>query len=132
MLFLSAIILICHPPYAQLEERAPAIRSMQSSVVQLDIVAARAAHARIFGAVMPLLLPPPGSESHESHESSVGEVLSGEVREKGSQEGDLPGTEHPGQGRSYVWVPGALHPLLLERSLPEPLPDPPSVSTWCQ
>ncbi|KAF5840879.1 muts domain V-domain-containing protein [Dunaliella salina] len=100
----------------QVASRTQSIRTMQDSVVQLDIVAARAQHAKWMGATRPCFAATPpslttghSSNPYSSHESNGS-----------SHSGDL-----GGHASSLIWVPGALHPLLLAGSLP-PTPNPPS------
>eukprot|EP00983_Pelagomonas_calceolata_P054088 1143560-Pelagomonas_calceolata.AAC.5 len=93
------------------------IRTMQDSVVQLDIVAARAQHAKWMGATRPRFTTTPQSltTGHGSDPAGCHEA-------NGSSQNGNAG----GHASSLIWVPGALHPLLLSGSLP-PTPNPPSV-----
>ncbi|GFH19071.1 predicted protein [Haematococcus lacustris] len=75
-------------------QRVAEIQQLQEAVVELDVVAARAGHARWLSGVRPDLVPT---------------VMAGH------------------DGRSLLSVPGALHPVLLERVLGHSLPQPPAV-----
>mmetsp|Transcript_12639 Transcript_12639/g.33478 ORF Transcript_12639/g.33478 Transcript_12639/m.33478 type:complete len:923 (+) Transcript_12639:28-2796(+) len=96
--------------------RMQSIRTMQDSVVQLDIVAARAQHAKWMGATRPRFTTTPQSltTGHGSDPAGCHEA-------NGSSQNGNAG----GHASSLIWVPGALHPLLLSGSLP-PTPNPPS------
>jgi hypothetical protein len=108
-----------------LMSRAAQIRALVASVAALDVAAARAAHARLFGGVEPALVElPRTSHSHDDgHTQGGGQPI-------GASHGHAGGNTLEPCGdplQSLMSIPGAHHPLLLERSLASPLPDPPSV-----
>lgn len=168
----------CASVCPQLAQHTAGIMSLLEVTTQLDMAAARAAHAHWQGATRPLLLdvthpaapssPSTVAPSYSStdpssspslhlhpdvsaapaHHSATEHTAQGRNHSKqGSHSAKAteanhaahlrthplpphrPGPLVPGPQRhtSRVWVPGALHPLLLERALP-PLPAPPSVS----
>jgi DNA mismatch repair protein MutS2 len=84
---------------AALGRRGAALAGMLEAVAVLDAAAARARHAAWLGGVRPAFV--------------------------GAGEADGGGGGGDPDGASPIWVPGALHPLLLERAL-DPLPRAPS------
>lgn len=89
--------------------RSDQIKEAAAAAAALDIAAARAGHARWLGER--------GSKPEFCSSSSLTDR--GEGRE------EIPRSQE--KGESPLHVPEALHPVLLEPSLP-PLPEPPSVS----
>ncbi|GFR51258.1 hypothetical protein Agub_g13562, partial [Astrephomene gubernaculifera] len=89
-----------------LGSRAPQVLSLLSAAVQLDVVAARAAHACWLGAVRP-------------------EFVAAEAEEE-EGEGEEEGCSSSSSSCPPLHLPGAMHPVLMQRGLP-PLPHPPSI-----
>jgi len=126
-------------PRPQVASRAQSIRAMQDSVVVLDIVAARAQHAKWMSSTRPTLVSThsrghTGSSSSSNNNSSNGSRNTSYGNASGSRDNSDSGSQNnssssssSGDSDSLIWVPGALHPLLLASALPPP-PNPPSVS----
>lgn len=106
--YLTHFIPFTAPPVRQMGSRAEQLHALVGAVTALDVVAARAGHSAWIGGVRPQVTDPDagtGTGAASSSSSSGG---------GGSQ------------GSSCLFIPGARHPVLMQRGLP-PLPQPPSV-----